>query len=248
MPWARLDDGWHDHRKVIAAGLEAAGLWVMCLTWASKDRKKSPTPGVVPDEVIDRLAGSRAQKLTRRLFEVGLFDAHTGAGWPIHDFEDYLPKYDSAKAAENGSMGGKAKAEARREASKPLRDRQEKPQRNLARVDARVDPNPVPVPIVVTQVSPLQAPPGKVRTDRLDIERIAKLLGCPDDTTWAARVSLDILGRAPGDVLDETRYVAAAIEAEPDRYHPTPTAPRFALCDHGAPPGACPDCISVAAR
>jgi hypothetical protein len=101
MTWARLDDRWHDHPKVVEAGLEAAGLWVMCLTWAHANRRKSTTPGYVPATVVARFAGTKALKLSKRLCDVGLLDRADG-GWLVHDFADYLPKYDSAKAAESG--------------------------------------------------------------------------------------------------------------------------------------------------
>lgn len=105
MAWARLDDGWHDHPKVIAAGLDAAGLWVMCLTWAHANRRGNPRPGYVPKAVLSRFAsGARGTRLATRLVDVGLFDA-TDGGWLIHDFVKYLPKYDPEKAAEAGRKG-----------------------------------------------------------------------------------------------------------------------------------------------
>jgi len=108
VAWARLDDRWHDHPKTVAAGLEAAGLWAMCLTWTHSTRRTSPNPGVVPDTVVRRFAGSKGPRLARRLHEIGLFDDHTPAGWPIHDFADYLPKYSSEQAAEAGRRGGQS--------------------------------------------------------------------------------------------------------------------------------------------
>lgn len=122
MAWARLDDGWHDHHKTIEAGLEAAGLWVMCLTWASKsENRKGPNPGVVPVSAIVRIAGDRKQaaKLSEVLHRVGFFDDLTDAGWPIHDFSEYLPKYSSEQAKAAGSRGGQAK-HRNQTASKPL--------------------------------------------------------------------------------------------------------------------------------
>jgi hypothetical protein len=107
MSWARLDDGWHDHPKTIEAGLEAAGLWAMCLTWAYKNRRKSKTPGVVPVSVVERFAGRRSKALAGKLVQVGFFDDLTAAGWPIHDFAFYLPKYDSQQASAAGQAGAK---------------------------------------------------------------------------------------------------------------------------------------------
>lgn len=150
MAWARLDDGWHDHRKTAAAGLEAAGLWVMCLTWAHRERRKSAHPGVVPSSVIERFAGRKATRLSEKLHEVGLFDAQTEHGWPIHDFQDYLPRYDPDKAAESGRLGGEAKAKSKQTASKPLANRQQTAKQTASRVDAaasaRRNPEPVKEP------------------------------------------------------------------------------------------------------
>jgi len=119
MSWARIDDRWHDHPKTIAAGMEAAGLWVMCLTWAHSARRTSRTPGVVPDGVVQRFAGPKAHRLALKLYEVGLFDAHTPDGWPIHDFADYLPRYDPEQAARAGAKGGRAKQTAKQTATGP---------------------------------------------------------------------------------------------------------------------------------
>ncbi|NAE18213.1 hypothetical protein [Enterococcus hirae] len=119
MSWARLDDRWHDHPKVVAAGLEAAGLWTMCLTWAHQARKSSKEPGVVPVEIVVRFAGPKAKRLAAKLVSTGLFDERTDAGWPIHDFNDYLAKYDSDQAREAGRRGGLARA-AKQTASEPL--------------------------------------------------------------------------------------------------------------------------------
>ena len=108
MAWARLDDRWHDHPKVVEAGMEAAGLWVMCLTWANHNRRKSAAPGFVPAAVVARFAGSKASRLSKKLVAVRLFDPAEG-GWMIHDFTVYLPKYDSAKAAEAGRAGAESR-------------------------------------------------------------------------------------------------------------------------------------------
>jgi hypothetical protein len=153
VSWARLDDGWHDHPKVIAAGLEAAGLWAMCLTWAYKNRRNSPTPGVVPVAAVERFCqgSAKAKRLGARLVEVGLFDELTPAGWPIHDFAHYLPKYDPEQAKEAGARGGRKRAENARKSSEPLSeplaDRQAVSKRTSStRASARR--NPVPVPVV----------------------------------------------------------------------------------------------------
>jgi hypothetical protein len=150
MSWARLDDRWHDHPKVIAAGLDGAGLFAMCLTWAHSARRTSHTPGVVPDAVISRFAGRKAAALAKRLHDVGLFDDRTDTGWPIHDFDDYLPRYDTEQAKAAGARGGRARAENRKQtakqtASEPLSDPAADPvAKPSTRASARRNPDPVP--------------------------------------------------------------------------------------------------------
>lgn len=167
MGWARLDDRWHDHPKTITVGLEGAGLFVMCLTWAHQARRTSPTPGVIPDAVLARLAGSKAKKLTKVLHDAGFLDDRTPAGWPIHDFDDYLPKYDSEQARAAGSAGGKARA-IKQTASKPLSEPSheteadrvaEHQQTSSTRASARRNPVPVPKELPPS-AGEADAPPG----------------------------------------------------------------------------------------
>jgi hypothetical protein len=140
-----LDDGWHDHPKVIAAGLDAAGLWTMCLTWAHANRRSAPTPGYVPRTVLARFAGSKASRLSKKLADVGLLD-HAEGGWIVHDFADYLPKYDPAKAAD----AGKAGAEKRWGRGRPR-----------AGEGLPADSEPPPDPYDEPPYEPLHEPPSK---------------------------------------------------------------------------------------
>lgn len=179
MAWARLDDGWHDHPKTIAAGLDGAGLWAMCLTWAHANRRGATQPGFVPKGVVTRFAGAKASRVARKLVEVGLFDSADG-GWLIHDFTDYLPRYDPAQAAEAGRKGaGKRWSTGRRgPAPEPPQDDEPPPEddgeplheppsqppngspanrmavasrTDGTRASARRNPDPVPEPVVLTK-------------------------------------------------------------------------------------------------
>jgi hypothetical protein len=153
MAWARLDDRFHEHRKVVEAGPEAVGVWTMCLTWAHAERRTSPTPGVIPHSVVARFAGSPAKgrRIAGRLAEVGLFDPQSEAGWPIHDYAVYLPKYDTEQAAENGRKGGRPKKNPDQNQTGFQSVSQPEAEPNPAeppRVDAGASArrNPVPVP------------------------------------------------------------------------------------------------------
>lgn len=116
MSWARLDDGFHDHYKIVGLPLDAVGLFVLSLTWAH--RQRAVQLGHIPAGVPQMLAGAKAKRIVaelvdRKLWEVD--DEH--GGWLIHDFTDYLASDDDGLTAgekrKRLSAAGKAAAEAR---------------------------------------------------------------------------------------------------------------------------------------
>jgi hypothetical protein len=90
MPWFRLDDSFHSHPKVIAAGNEAVGLYTRCGTYAAEHL----TDGFLRKDVV-LLYGSSA--LAASLVRTRLWH-RTRGGWVIHDYLDYNP---SREAVEN---------------------------------------------------------------------------------------------------------------------------------------------------
>src|SRR5258708_24848920 len=89
MPWFRLDDSFHSHPKVIAAGNEAIGLYVRCGTHAAEHL----TDGFVGKDVV-LLYGSRA--LADALVRTGLWHRARN-GWTIHDYLDYNPSREDVE-------------------------------------------------------------------------------------------------------------------------------------------------------
>lgn len=117
MAWARVDDGFYDHPKVIGLDLAAVGLWTLCLTWCHH-RRDLEVQGYIPPLLPSRLGGD--DHLAARLVEAGLWHAPGHAcehlkcppikdGWLIHDYGDYVP----AKLRADRSAAGKKGAEAR---------------------------------------------------------------------------------------------------------------------------------------
>lgn len=111
MPWARLDDGFHDHPKVEGLSLAAVGLWSLNFTWAHKHRKTAPIPGFIPIGRVQKQTGKQHDALIAELvaappgYKFGLWEPVEG-GWLIHDFEQYLPKArDPQEASEAGKKG-----------------------------------------------------------------------------------------------------------------------------------------------
>lgn len=99
MPWVRLDDGFPEHRKALAAGNDACWLFVAALCYAGRNL----TDGFIPDAQVDRLTGQRgARKLADRLVEVGLLDAVDG-GFQIHDYSDYQPTKEQVTKTRTGT-------------------------------------------------------------------------------------------------------------------------------------------------
>lgn len=110
MPWFRLDDSFHSHPKVIAAGNEAVGLYVRCGTYAAQHL----TDGFVSKSIVT-LYG--AESLAARLVETGLWH-RTRGGWNIHDYLDYNPSRETVEkerkaAAERQRRSREAKSSRR---------------------------------------------------------------------------------------------------------------------------------------
>ncbi len=88
MAWAKFDDRWATHPKLLAAGLEAKGLDASGICYAAGQE----TDGFVPDTALVILgAGHRnPRKVADRLVEVGRWIRDDRRkGYVIHDFDRY---------------------------------------------------------------------------------------------------------------------------------------------------------------
>lgn len=119
VTFARIDDGFFDHPKVLRAGEDAANLYVRALVWCNKHL----TDGAIPREALRALTGRRdAPSLADCLVAVGLWET-TAEGWSVHDFlcfnaqrKDVLAQRAelSRKRAEAGKQGGLRSGEVRK--------------------------------------------------------------------------------------------------------------------------------------
>jgi hypothetical protein len=98
VSWARVDDGWWSHPKVLATSLTARGLWVSALSWSCQHRSAD-----VPRALVAMLGSDDAT--AGELVAVGLW-VETDAGWRIHDWDDYRDRTLSEKRADAGRKGG----------------------------------------------------------------------------------------------------------------------------------------------
>lgn len=81
MPWFKIDDGFHCHAKVMAAGTPAVGLYVRCGSWAAQQTSE----GIIP-KAIARMYGT--PRMIKALVDAGLWHA------PGHECES-CPKVDA---------------------------------------------------------------------------------------------------------------------------------------------------------
>jgi hypothetical protein len=93
MPWVKLDDSFYSHPKVVSAGVEATGLYVLALTYAARHL----TDGHVPKAWVKQVVGNRTRKLSSALVEHGLW-SENGTGWLIHDYLIYNPSREKIHA------------------------------------------------------------------------------------------------------------------------------------------------------
>jgi hypothetical protein len=121
--WARLDDRFLGHPKILAAGPGAELLQVRAILYASRHL----TNGHVPDAAVPVLVVGleRLDVVTdwpTHMVKQGLWERARGGGYMIHDFADYNPGRDEVlrvreARARAGGLGGVRSGVARRNKS-----------------------------------------------------------------------------------------------------------------------------------
>lgn len=135
MAWVYLDDGFPDHPKVVAAGDDAAWMFVAGLCYV----RRFGTEGVIPKPQVPRLTSNRApQKTADRLLAVGLW-IDEGDVYRVHDYHEWN------RPASSRSAAGRRAAEARwgkRDASETHANRNANASETHMRQDALSHPIP----------------------------------------------------------------------------------------------------------
>lgn len=109
MTWAKLDDRFHENRKVRGLWRKqpaALGLHVLALTYCSGHE----TDGKVDVEFVEDKVASAVtrRKLTAALVDAGMW-IPDGADWWIHDYLDYHPSRKTLEAKREKDAGRKAR-------------------------------------------------------------------------------------------------------------------------------------------
>ena len=101
MPWARVDDGWWCHPKVIGLSPAARGLWISALSWSCAQRAE-----VVPPSLPPMVGGT--DEHVAELVDAGLWHP-AGKGWEIHDWATYQDLSTRERKQRAGRAGGVAR-------------------------------------------------------------------------------------------------------------------------------------------
>src|SRR5690606_30915441 len=160
MGWAKFDDGYSEHPKVVAAGPLAELVDRRGIEYCARQE----TDGFVSEQQTKRLCadlvldlGVDWRDLVKRLIEVGRWHEVPG-GYEIHDFLDYHPtreqqeekRRQTAEAGRQGGLKRAAKRNAKRFASEspsgtPTDQLSETEADTQANVQAKFKPVPDPV-------------------------------------------------------------------------------------------------------
>lgn len=117
MPWFKVDDKLHDHKKARKARKAAMGVWVLAGSWSGGNL----TDGFIPDDVATRWGTSHdfAALVSAELWEVASKGSENG--WQFVNWDEFQPlKVDfEAKIrgkVEAGRKGGLASVRSKRKA------------------------------------------------------------------------------------------------------------------------------------
>lgn len=209
--WFKVDDDLPVHRKVLAAGNAAMGLWVRAGAWSAREG----TLGFIPSETV-RTLGTLTQ--ARRLVAAELWRP-VKRGFQFHDWETYQP------SAEEVEKVRQKRAEAGRKGAQKRWGRDGKPVANAMASGMASDmANQCPGPGPVVSGLGSQSSHGEYAPTDDDLNKIQKATG--GTRAHAERVWADVLSRATEAVKRPRAYVLRAIGDEPERYRPTVTALR----------------------
>lgn len=163
MTWARIDDQFPNHPKIVAVGPLAGWLHVCAICYCNSQL----TDGYIPSGMLRRLADvPDADALADALVTIGLWE-RTDAGYLIHDFLEYNPPAERVKEK-------RAMAAARQARWAAGKQKQTANASADASTNAVTNASPSPTPITTTNVV---APPKKISPKQQNVAKVAMAFG-----------------------------------------------------------------------
>lgn len=141
MPWMKVDDNLHAHRKPRKAGVPAMGLWVLAGSWSCD----MLSDGFVPDYIAQSLdpdADTHAAALVRAgLWEVAEQDEDEG--WRFVGWDEYQPLKSDVEKKREDARERMARVRGKKTAgSGDVRANSEATSRDVPLTPTRPDPSP----------------------------------------------------------------------------------------------------------
>lgn len=177
--WAKVDDGFWCHPKVIGLPLAACGLWVRALSWSCAQRLET-----VPESFV-RMVGATDDDAAA-LVEAGLWIASED-GYQIHNWTEYQTLTVSERRAEAGRKGGLVSGQKR---SKPQANPKQTASKNvlLTKQTHEAGTHPVPSRPVKTSSEPSATETVTAAIDEAVRQRQATTTGIRNPEAWRRTV------------------------------------------------------------
>jgi hypothetical protein len=109
VTWVKLDDGFPEHSKILAAGPYGLAVHVRALCWAARNLSDGFIPEAAVAQFTHDIRENRGQNVSRRgvlagLVRVGLWEEETG-GYRIHDYLHFNPSKSEVLAGREKVSG-----------------------------------------------------------------------------------------------------------------------------------------------
>lgn len=182
MSWAKVDDQWFAHPKVVGLSLAARGLWITTLSWSCAQRTDH-----LPAYMVRFLAGGEdIDPMVKELVDVGLW-IEDGEGWAIHDWNEYQNLSLSEKRAKAGKKGAEKRWGQKQDANPPEngKSKQTDSKEDLSDVaNAMAGARPDPSRPVPTRPNP-QPPAEEDRQEKSEVGTAVDVIRheLPDEAT-----------------------------------------------------------------
>lgn len=155
--WIKLHDNFWENPKVLAAGEDAALLYIQGLSYCSRNL----TDGAIPTPALRNLTAKReAKTLARVLVREGLW-VETSTGWQVHD---YLKVQRSREQVEAEREKARQRQRKSRVTASSRRDSRRTSDEvtgtvRVPETDTETDTHPLPPPTLVDDTDPYSRDP-----------------------------------------------------------------------------------------
>lgn len=177
MGWARFDDAYSDHPKIIAAGALAELLDVRAILYACRYE----TDGRIAKDVLSRISTGISQPRAKaaKLVEVGRWRV-TADGWEIVDYLEYNPSREDREQVRAAARDRMSRAREQKRDSRDVRANSPRSAREV-----RVTPSPTPI-----ENSSLQSLSGREIVHTRPVDNCPRCQG--RGTYWNAGAGRDV--------------------------------------------------------